>query len=103
MALWGCTHVKLLVSRELNEICCCTTCVGGNAYLHQRLSRFFEAEGDKEKQLQHREHVVTAINVALTQLPSRPRRGEGIDFYIGSAGKEAAVLLCIIILCTSVP
>ena len=66
-------------------------CVGGNAYLHWRLSRFFEAEGDEQKQLQHREHAVAAINVALTQLPSRPRRGEGIAFYIGSAGKEAAV------------
>ena len=65
-----------------------TVCVGGNAYLHWRLSRFFEAEEDEEKQLQHREHAVTAISVALTQLPSKAelRKGEGIAFFIGNAG-----------------
>ena len=32
---------------------------------------------------------MTAINIALSQLPSRPRRGEGIAFYIGNAGRES--------------
>ena len=65
-----------------------TVCVGGNAYLHWRLSRFFEAEGNEEKQLQHREHAVTAVSVALTQLPSKAklRKGEGIAFFVGNAG-----------------
>lgn len=67
-------------------ICVMIIYLGGNAYLHWRLSKFFEEEGDKERKLQHQGDAVTAINVALSLLPARPRKGEGVAFYIGNTG-----------------
>lgn len=61
---------------------------GGNAYLHWKLTSFFEAEGDSEKVEFHRKSALTAIGVALSLLPPKPEEeGEGIAFYIGSAGR----------------
>ena len=65
-----------------------TLTLGGNAYLHWRLSRFFEQEGDEERKVLHLGHAVTAVNVALSLLPQKTRKGEGIAFYIGNAGKS---------------
>ena len=62
---------------------------GGNAYLHWRLSRFYEKEGNTEKATFHRQKSSQAVNVALSLLPkptadATPMR---IAFYIGTAGK----------------
>ena len=59
---------------------------GGNAYLHWKLTKFFEAEGEMEKAELHRKHAVTAIEVALSMLPTEIAGGKEIAFYIGSAG-----------------
>ena len=59
---------------------------GGNAYLHWKLTRFFQAEGEKEKADFHRQSAVSAINVSLGLLPRKVAMGRGISFYIGSAG-----------------
>lgn len=56
---------------------------GGNAYVHWKLTQFFEAEGEKEKVDFHRKNAISAIEVALSMLPSRERN---VAFYIGSAG-----------------
>ena len=60
---------------------------GGNAYLHWRLARFFEAEGEAEKVAFHRKCALTAINVALSMMPKKFHMGDDISFYIGSAGR----------------
>ena len=60
---------------------------GGNAYLHWKLAKFFEAEGDIDKAEFHKKSAVVAVEVALSLLPSYIHNGEEIAFYIGSAGK----------------
>lgn len=62
---------------------------GGNAYLHWRLSRFFEAERDGEKVEFHRKNAIAAVEVSLSMLPKRFTEGKEIAFYIGSAGSYA--------------
>jgi hypothetical protein len=58
---------------------------GGNAYVHWRLSRFFEAEGDKQRSAEHLKHAVTAVSATLSRVPRKPDPNE-IAFYTGSAG-----------------
>lgn len=96
---WILKHVKLIqhmfppesqsapisVGKSRNDSSIYVGC-GGNAYLHWRLARFFEAEGDPEKAVFHRKSAETAVNVALSMLPKRYDRGDEIAFYIGSAG-----------------
>ena len=67
--------------------------IGGNAYLHWRLSRFFEEEGNEERKLTHLGHAVSAVNVALSLLAPSTRKGEGIAFYIGNAGINTVCVL----------
>ena len=70
---------------------------GGNAYLHWKLSRFFEAEAaavegssaDEEKAKDHCQKAVEAIKVSLSLLPSPS--STGISFYIGNAGEMGTV------------
>ncbi len=57
---------------------------GGKAYVHWKLAKFFEAEGDKERLDWHRRSAVVAIEVALSLVASKV---EEISFYLGSAGK----------------
>lgn len=59
---------------------------GGNAYLHWKLTKFFEAEGETEKVELHRKHAVYSIEVALSLLPREIAAGQEIAFFIGSAG-----------------
>lgn len=59
---------------------------GGNAYLHWKLARFFQAEDEKEKADFHRQSAVAAVDVSLGLLPKKVAMGKGISFYIGSAG-----------------
>ena len=59
---------------------------GGNAYLHWKLTRFFEAEGEMDKAEIHKKNAILAVEVALSMLPPRLNRGDGISFYMGSAG-----------------
>lgn len=65
---------------------------GGNAYLYWKLTRFFEAEGENEKAEFHRKNAISAIEVALSMLPSKCHRGSEISFYMGSAGKLHGIL-----------
>lgn len=58
---------------------------GGNAYLHWKLSAFFEAEGDADKSKEHLGKAAEAVEVALSLLPPSPTSSD-IAFYIGSAG-----------------
>ena len=58
--------------------------VGGNAYLHWKLAKFFAAEKDSERVEDHRVKAVQAISVAVSLLPQPSSRG--IAFYIGNAG-----------------
>ncbi len=61
---------------------------GGNAYLHWKLSKYFQLEEDEEMVQVHKNYAVTAIEVALSLLPSRIESGSEIAFYIGSAGMQ---------------
>ena len=67
---------------------------GGNAYLHWKLSGFFEAEGDANKSREHLGRAAEAVEVALSLLPPSPTSSD-IAFYIGSAGAwwESSVLV----------
>ena len=60
--------------------------VGGNAYLHWKLAKFYELEKRKEKVDLHRKYAVCAVELALRMLPSKYSQGEEIAFYMGSAG-----------------
>ena len=58
---------------------------GGNAYLHWKLSRFYEAEKEVEKAQDHLQKAVECVKAALSLLPRYPT-SKDIAFYIGSAG-----------------
>ena len=75
---------------------------GGNAYLHWKLTKFFGAEGEKDKAEFHRKCAVSAIEVALSLLTPRRRihAGDDIAFYIGSAGTSC---LCAMDTCIDIP
>ena len=66
----------------------CTLYVGsgGNAYLHWKLAKYFEAEEEKERAALHQKHALSAIEVALSLSPTEVINGREIAFYIGNAG-----------------
>ena len=78
---------------------------GGNAYLHWRLSRFYEKEENTEKATFHRQKSVQAVKVALSLLPKPTADALPIAFYIGTAGETLqvyqAVKIYILLLITS--
>ena len=61
------------------------TGAGGNAYLHWKLSRWWEAEGDGEKSDEHLLKALQAIETSLSLCKEEDR--SEISFYIGAAGK----------------
>ena len=61
---------------------------GGNAYLHWRLSRFYEKEENTEKATFHRQKSAQAVKVALSLLPKPTADGDTLAFYIGIAGRS---------------
>ena len=67
------------------------TGAGGNAYLHWKLCRYYENEGDVDRSSEHLVKALEAVNVAL--LLSQRRRGTeaGVAFYCGSTGSGARV------------
>lgn len=67
---------------------------GGNAYLHWKLSGFFEVEGEVDKSREHLGKAAEAVNVALSLLPPSPTSSD-IAFYIGSAGAWWESSLCV--------
>lgn len=58
--------------------------IGGNAYLHWKLSSFFAVEEDRENVEFHRRKAVEAMTVALSLLPKLS--SDSIAFFIGGAG-----------------
>ncbi len=58
---------------------------GGNAYLHWKLAKFFEADRDPERAEDHCQKAVQAVTVAISLL--RKPSSNGISFYIGNAGE----------------
>lgn len=61
---------------------------GGNAYLHWKLSRFYEIEGDADRSSIHMMRALEAVNTSLMLLDKKSQES-GIAFYIGATGVHA--------------
>ena len=57
---------------------------GGNAYLYWKLSRWWEAEGDRDKSDEYLMKALQAIETSLSLIKDLT----GISFYIGAAGEH---------------
>lgn len=55
---------------------------GGNAYVHWKLSRYYETEGDRDKSIEHLVKGIESIHTAL----GMKEGGKGVAFYIGRPG-----------------
>ena len=62
------------------------TGAGGNAYLHWKLCRFYENEGDVDRSSEHLVKALEAVNVALLLSQRRHGTEAGVAFYCGSTG-----------------
>lgn len=89
--IWAtvCTRIPLkfcllFIDNKMYLHLCLST--GGNAYLHWKLAKFFEAEKDPEKVEAHWQKAEQAITVAISLL--RKPSTTSIAFYIGNAGQS---------------
>lgn len=68
------------------------TGAGGNAYLHWKLCRFYESEGDVDRSSEHLVKALEAVNVALLLAKRKSGTESGVAFYCGSTGASVHAL-----------